>query len=304
MLKYVSVAAALKLFSATSIGRRAYRALGNTVGARSRIRRGLEPRYLQRAKYLIQLCDRYNVPQKGDKTLEIGTGWVHWESLILRLFFEIEPTAFDVWDNRQFSAFLYYVEQLAYRINAEINFGGERLERAHSLLSRVRKAQSFKEVYKILDLIYMVDPTGTLGQMQDEQYSLIVSWDVLEHISRSVLPSFLEDFYRVLKPGGYSIHHIDMRDHLTYYDPSVFHKYYLKYSDGAWKRVFENKVQYINRVQRPEWLTLFESAGLELVHTEFDFIDTPTMKVDRSYAHLSEEDLRCSAIRVVHRKNG
>jgi Methyltransferase domain len=304
MLKYISAASALKLFSATSIGRRAYRALGNTVGARARIRRGLEPRYLQRAKYIIELCDKYGVPQKGEKTLEIGTGWVHWESLILRLFFEAEPTAFDVWDNRQLSAFRYYVEQLIYRIDSEFALSTERLERAHSLLSRVRQARSFEEAYKILDMIYVIDPTGTLRQMHDKQYSLVASWDVLEHINRPILPNLLEDFYRVLKPGGYSIHQIDMRDHLTYYDSSVCHKYYLTYPDSIWRRVFENRVQYFNRVQRPEWMTLFENAGLELVHSEFDYIDITTMKVDRSYAHLSQEDLSCSAIRVVHRKNG
>jgi cyclopropane fatty-acyl-phospholipid synthase-like methyltransferase len=304
MLRYISAASALKLLSATSISRRAYRALGNTVGARSRIRRGLEPRYLQRAKYMIEFCDKYGIPKKGQKTLEIGTGWVHWESLILRLFFDAQPTAFDVWDNRQLSAFRYYVEQLMSRLDSEFTLCAERLERARSLLSKLTQAQRFEEVYNILGMTYIIDSTGTLRQIQDKHCSLIVSWDVLEHVDRAILPHLIADFYRVLKPGGYSIHQIDMRDHLTYYDPSVCHKYYLKYSDSTWKRVFENQVQYFNRVQRPEWMALFGDAGLELVHSEFDYVDITSMKVDPSYAHLSQEDLSCLAIRVIHRKNG
>ena len=42
---------------------------------------------------------------------------------------------------------------------------------------------------------------------------------------------------------------------LYHYDTSVSAKNYLRYSDAVWKRWFENRVQYFNRVQRREWLT-------------------------------------------------
>jgi len=108
---------------------------------------------------------------------------------------------------------------------------------------------------------------------------------------------------RILRPGGYSIHQIDLGDHLSYYDPAVSVKNYLRYSDAAWGRWFENEVQYFNRVQRPEWLHLFENAGLLLVEEQLRTEDIGTMKVDQKYGHLGRQDLECTALTVVHRKS-
>ncbi len=41
-----------------------------------------------------------------------------------------------------------------------------------------------------------------------------------------------------------------------------------RYAEKVWKRYFENDVQYFNRVQRPEWLEMFQQAGFEMVEEE------------------------------------
>ncbi len=148
----------------------------------------------------------------------------------------------------------------------------------------------------------MINPSGTLNNFQDESFSVIFSCDVLEHIDRSLLPEFIQDFHRLLKPGGYSLHKIDLIDHLYYYDTSASVKNYLRYPDKVWKRYFENSVQYINRVQRPEWLDFFHKAGLELVEEQPIFADLGTIKVDKGYETLSRQDLQCVTLTVVHRK--
>src|SRR5712692_650650 len=105
MIKYVTIATMLKMFSISPQTRRIYRLLGNTLGQRRRIQRGLRRAYVNRVKRLLELCEKYSAIQAGDRLLEIGTGWVHWESTVIRLFYDVEVTLFDVWDNRHLEAY-------------------------------------------------------------------------------------------------------------------------------------------------------------------------------------------------------
>jgi hypothetical protein len=106
----------------------------------------------------------------------------------------------------------------------------------------------------------------------------------------------------VLKPNGYSIHQIDIADHFAYFVPSASRKNYYKYSDKTWNRLFENKVQYFNRVQRPEWLELFRRAGFELVEENLLSEDIGSLKMNDKYRNLRQQDLECMTMRVVYKK--
>jgi SAM-dependent methyltransferase len=302
MIKYVMTAAALKLFSVSPQTKRMYRLLGNIVDQRRRIREGLDTYYLDRAKRILELCERHHAIEKGNRLLEVGTGWLHWESMIIRLFYDVEITMFDVWDNRYFGAYKQYFRQLEEIIDRELDMDLMQGKRVHKLLQAILKAKSFDDIYTMLDFRYVINPSGTLKQFQDESFAAIFSCDVLEHIHRGILPEFVQDFHRLLKPGGYSIHKIDPSDHLTYYDTTVSVKNYLRYSSKVWRRYFENDVQYINLVQRPEWLDFFHKAGLELIEEEPICADIGAIKVDKSYEYLSRQDLQCVTLTVVHRK--
>ena len=222
--------------------------------------------------------------------------------MIIRLFYDVEITMFDVWDNRYFGAFKQYFGQLERIIDGEIDMDQTQHKRVHALLQAISKSSSFDEIYNIFGLQYVINQSGTLSHFQDESFSVIFSCDVLEHIDRSLLPEFIQDFHRLLKPGGYSLHKIDLIDHLYYYDTSVSVKNYLRYPDKVWKRFFENSVQYINRIQRPEWLDFFHKAELELIEELPIFADLDTIKIDKSYKTLSRQDLECVTLTVVHRK--
>jgi len=141
-----------------------------------------------------------------------------------------------------------------------------------------------------------------LQQFEDGAFDLTFSFNVLEHVREEILSKFTPDMARLLKPGGYAIHQIDLGDHLAYYDPAVSVKNYLQYSDTAWKRRYENEVQYFNRVQRPEWHHLFQSAGLVLAEEQLVIGDISGIAVNGKYAHLARQDLECTALTVVYRK--
>jgi hypothetical protein len=302
LIKYIATAAALKLFSATPQTRQIYRLLGNTLGQKRRIQHGLDRQYVNRVRKILEMCEKYQAIQESGRLLEVGTGWVHWESTIIRLFYDVEIILFDVWDNRHFGAYKRYLEQLEQIIDQELKLDFGQSERVHTLLQAISRANSFDEIYVLLGFKYVINSNGTLEPFQDESFDAIISWNVLEHVDRVILPAFIQDFHRLLKPGGYSIQKIDPGDHLAYYDSGVCRKNYLRYSEKVWRLYFENKVQYFNRVQRPDWLDLFQKAGFELVEEEPQFTDVSTIEVDKSYGNLSRQDLECMGLVVVHRK--
>jgi SAM-dependent methyltransferase len=218
--------------------------------------------------------------------------------------YDVELTLFDVWDNRLWKTFRQYLEQFDKVVDRKLQLSPAQAERMHRLLHTILQADSFTAVYELLGAQYIINPSGTLEQFKDESFDAIISCDVLEHVSRHILPGFIQDFYRLIKPNGYMVHQIDIADHFAYFAPSASRKQYYKYSDTMWERRFENKVQYFNRVQRPEWLDLFRGAGFELVEENLLSETISTTKLDDQYKNLSKQDLECMTMRVVYKKPG
>jgi len=96
MLKYVLTAITLKAFSCSPLALRLYRVLGNTLGGKKRAKGPMPNYYLERVKRMLHLSRRYGVPKDGDRLLELGTGWLHWEAITTRLFFDVQGILFDV----------------------------------------------------------------------------------------------------------------------------------------------------------------------------------------------------------------
>ena len=300
-VKYLMTAATLKV---CSVSPRLYRLLGNVVGEKKRVQDGLPQHYPNRAKRFLTWCAENHAVRNDDRVLEIGTGWIHWESIVVRLFYDVQATLFDVWDNRQLGALQRYFGQLEGVIGDEIEMDPAQRQRIHHLTEAISRADSFDELYRSLGFQYVVDEGGTLARFPGESFDFVYSYSVLQHVVQNVVPRLIQDVYRVLKPGRLSIHWINLGDQLAYFAGAhrLCEKNYLRYSDRTWRRYFENRVQYFNRIQRPEWLDLFHRAGLELVKEEPCFCDVNSIKVAREHRHLERRDLECKALLVVHRK--
>jgi hypothetical protein len=301
MVKYLAVAFALKMFSLSPGTKKLYRFLGNTVGQERRVQAGLPASYVDRARWIVSLFGKYNLAREGARFLELGTGWVHWESTVLRLFYDAEATLFDVWDNRQLEALKAYFSEFRDVFDNEFKNLSIKPEQARDLLNVIISVESFTELYNLLGFQYVVEPTGSLHNLERQAYDACFSYNVFEHIDRAIVSDYIKDLFMLLKPGGYSFMHIDIRDHLAYYDRKVSGKNYLKYSDQAWERFFANDVQYFNRIQRQEWLTLFRQAGFEIVEEESQFLPVQ-VKINEQYQTLDRQDLECTGMDLVHRR--
>ena len=302
MIKYITVASALKMFSLTPQTRWAYRQLGNTVGQRMTMRKGLEEWRMMNAREILELIARLKLFKDGDRILELGTGWVHWEGTVIRLFYDVEITLFDVWDNRQFLAYKRFFHIFEEIMDHELSLTMIQSKHAHRLLQVIADSNSFEEVYKAFGFTYVINSEGSLTQFPDNYFSCIHSCNVFEHIKRETVPGLIKDFARILKPGGYSIQGVDMGDHIAYYDTTVFRKNYICVSNAIWKQFCENEVQYFNRIQRTEWLDYFHKNGFKLVEEHANPIDISKIKIDKDFANLARTDLECLNMVIVHQK--
>jgi len=143
---------------ATSTTERSYRRLANGFETWRRTRIGLPELYVVRVRLLACFIER-NINLTADSSvLEIGTGWVHWESLVTRLVCDARVTMFDVVDNRLFPVFKLYVQALR-PLLATIGLPAGRIDKAHALLDAVEGATSFQQVYSALSWVYVIDPS-------------------------------------------------------------------------------------------------------------------------------------------------
>ncbi len=251
MVRYMLAALTLKIFSINGATKSLYRKIGNIVGQRKR-QKANNDKYVRRGNQIIDLCNKYQAVNEGDSLLELGTGWMHWHSIYLRLHYDVNISMFDIWDNRQFEALQAYFSEL----NISITREHPHYDRISALLEKVLAANNFAELYASLDLDYVIEEKGRLTQFPDASFDCVFSSDVLEHIPETGADQVIKEINRILKPGGYSIHYIATTDHLAHYDSKMSCKNYLRYSDRTWKLFFENEVQYFNRFHRLRLLKL------------------------------------------------
>jgi len=304
VLVYQSVAIVLKAFSATRGTRKTYRWLGNQLGQSQR-KKAFSLYYLERGKWLLdRVAEMGLVLDTGSSALEVGTGWMHFYAIFLRLFSTPQITVFDVTDNRQLSALQGTFYRLPEYLKTHFSLDKTGNDAVQKLTRQIAAVSAFDELYKLLGFTYRIDPNGDLGSFADDSFDLLFSFDVLEHIPHDNLGNSIGSYYRVLKPGGYSIHQIGLDDHLAHYDRKASRKQFLSYSESEWKLRFENQVQYFNRVPYSEFLTCFENCGFRQVQARV--LREPGalrgLSVAKQYHNLSMEDLEATRAFLVHRK--
>ncbi|MCD4781117.1 MAG: methyltransferase domain-containing protein [Candidatus Omnitrophica bacterium] len=299
MLKYYFVAKVLKFFSLNSTTRMFYRQIGNLFGQEKRKKTDIEI-YRERGFLLLNLCQKYDVILPDDKVLELGTGWMHWFSIFLRIYYDasMRISMMDVWDNRQFKALQVNFKRLEKALTGQ----KKSYPASNEIFHQISLCENFEELYVKLNLEYVIDTSGNLGAFDDESLKCIFSFHVLEHVSSENVEHLVSNMYRLLKPGGFLIHQIGIDDHLAHYDTRVSPKNYIRYSDETWLKKYENVVQYFNRLQVSDWLSIFNQQGFILKEKITETCTIDNLDIDEQYARYSKEDLACTILTLVYQK--
>ncbi len=105
-------------------------------------------------------------------------------------------------------------------------------------------------------------------KFNDGYFDFICSNNTFEHIYPDVLSSILDEFSRVVKKGGVMSHFIDLSDHFAHFDNSISIYNFLKFSEKIWSCI-DNSIQPQNRMRWPEYIELYNSKGIIILHQDF-----------------------------------
>ena len=300
MIKYYFVYPVFyKLMSSTLFTRKIYRFLANIVGGYLKTKKQL---FCDQERKIVNLLKQYCNIKKGDRLLELGTGHFHKYSSFIRIFYDVEISLFDVIDNRQFNALRHYLYSLPSLFNDEER---NNKDKSIDILNKISSIHTFDEYYSYMGFNYILNKKVNLNTFSSNRFNIIFSGYVFEHININDLSisNYLKNIYRILKPGGYSVHIIDIGDHLHFLDRKNTHrKEYLRFSDKLWKRYFESDIKYINRIQASEWLHLFENAGFKLIYKSQIDCNIDLLKINDKYKIFTSEDLKCYNFCIIHQK--
>jgi SAM-dependent methyltransferase len=114
------------------------------------------------------------------------------------------------------------------------------------------------------DVEYRCPADATNTHLPQGELDYVVSTNVFEHVPPEVLRAMLIESKRILKPGGYILHHIDPGDHFSY-DKRITTINFLQYSPRAWYYIGGSGVAYHNRLRCIDYVRLFEEHGFEIV---------------------------------------
>jgi SAM-dependent methyltransferase len=119
-----------------------------------------------------------------------------------------------------------------------------------------------------------------------QQFDCIWSYTAFEHLRYPEIT--VTECFRLLRPGGCMVAHIDLGDH-TYYGshptPPLRVFDCLRYPRWLWTLMKWNRSSYVNRLRKSEWKRLFEEAGF-VVRAETSGVNEHIARALPTLAHL------------------
>ncbi len=95
-------------------------------------------------------------------------------------------------------------------------------------------------------------------------FDLISSTFTLEHIPERDIADILAESARLLTEDGLIRCSIDMKDHYSYFDGSLSHYNFLRFTDRQWK-LLNPPLHFQNRLRYQDYIALFEGARLAIL---------------------------------------
>jgi len=203
----------------------------------------------------------------GKRCLEVGTGRAIGLPLSLWLCGAQQTTTLDL--NRYLSGelveescrYLCRNAEKVVQLLQEVDEDGGLRERLDQLSSFSGDTRS---LLKLINVTYMAPANATHIALPDHSCDFHFSYSVLEHVPGSQIVAMLREAGRLLSPEGTLLHIFDLSDHFSYADDSITKINFLRFTDAQWRRWAGNKYMYHNRLRPPEFVKLFQEAGVRI----------------------------------------
>ena len=148
---------------------------------------------------------------------------------------------------------------------------------------------SAKELLSRLDIRYEIVDGRATG-LPDSSIDLLISNNVLEHVSPESIREISDEFWRLAAPGAIMSHFIDMGDHYAHFDKSLSAYNFLKYRSWMW-RFANNSLQLQNRLRMSDYARLFTESGWEILSQEQTRGGVEELPLDRLAPEFRRYDL-------------
>lgn len=297
---------ALAVLSRIPAGQKLYHSLQRVAGTNR-----IQPRRdLNRAFELVDLIHQSGGTIEGAACLEIGTGWHPYVPFVLALGGARRVLTYDV---NPWLTFPYALETWKslelYLPEIAAKCGRPEHEVWDLYRSVPENAQSIQDLFDSLCIQYLCPADARATGLPTSSMNLVVSSNVLEHIPLEIQSEIHCETFRVLKPGGLSVHRFNPQDHYSTVDASITHANFLKYSSKQWHWLGGSGLAYHNRLRSPEYRRLFEDARLSIEifreridQRSLDEIQSGKLTVDKEFQQFTPEELAVDYIWVAARK--
>lgn len=111
----------------------------------------------------------------------------------------------------------------------------------------------------------IVDVTQT--QFGNKKFDLICSNNTLEHIPKEPIRDIFLAAKQLCAKDGVMSHFVDLADHYATFDNTITDYNFLRFSSLSWP-LFNNDIQWQNRLRVNDYRKLVELTGWQLVHEE------------------------------------
>ena len=179
-------------------------------------------------------------------------------------------------------------------------------ERAGAFLTLADEDEAFPlpRVEEPGDPLDRVEFSGRLWEdtgLPDDAVDFVFSISVLEHLRNP--EAVLDETRRILRPGGWLISTVDMRDHYFKYPWEM-----LKYSERQWRLLTTQRggSGYLNRWRIDKWRQALEERGFRVTvettqHFDSSILDERPL-LDPAFRGLDDTSLRTAQALVAARK--
>jgi SAM-dependent methyltransferase len=126
-------------------------------------------------------------------------------------------------------------------------------------------ASGLDELLHLAGIEYFAPGDARHTGLPSNSVDMVYSNSVFEHVPKQAIFELLQESQRILKPGGLALHNIGCNDHYAFFDRSISFVNFLRYSEAEW-RLWNNPLQYQNRLRAPQFLDLAKDAGLKVIY--------------------------------------
>lgn len=247
-----------------------------------------------------------NFSVSGKRLVEIGTGWHPALPLCFHLAGADSVATFDIVRLLDEKAVFRILDSLEQYIPQIADLAGETPATIAARLLDLRRSKNLDELLGKSRIEYFAPADACATGLSANSIDLIYSNSVLEHVPKNVIAEMMKESFRVLKPGGLAMHNVACNDHYASFDKSISYVNFLQYDERGW-RLWNNSLQYQNRLRAPEFLELATEAGFEVIakkiHVRPGALEAlNALKVAPEFARFSRDDVAATTVDFVARK--